>query len=51
MSDNSRRNGHADGGCACGHRPDVRGSPRPHAIALVADARDFRLCDDQVARF
>ena len=47
-----------------GHRPDARGSPGTHAIALVADARDFRLChglvpgrerrregrDDQMAR-
>jgi H+-transporting ATPase len=36
------------GGCAHGHRPDVRGSPGTHAIALVADARDFRLCDGLV---
>ena len=33
------------GRCAHGHRPDVRGSPGTPAIALVADARDFRLCD------
>jgi hypothetical protein len=33
------------GGCAHGHRPDVRGSTGTHAIALMADARGFRLCD------
>ena len=38
------------GGCAHRHRPDVRGSPGPHAVALVADARDFRLCDGLVPR-
>ena len=36
------------GGCAHGHRPDVRGSSGTHAFALVADARDFRLCDGLV---
>ena len=32
------------GGCAHGHGPDARGSPGTHAVALVADARDLRLC-------
>ena len=52
------------GGCAHGHHPDARGSAGTPAVALVADARDLRLCpglvpgrerrregrDDQVAR-
>ena len=42
--------GGPDGGCAHGHRPDVRGSPGTHAVALVADARDLRLCDGLVPR-
>ena len=51
-------------GCRHGHRPDVRGTPGTHAIALVADARGICLChglvpgserrregrDDQMAR-
>jgi len=47
LGDDAQQNppGGADGGCAHGHRPDVRGSSGTHAIALVADARDFRLCD------
>ncbi len=36
------------GGCARGHHPDVRGSPGTHAITLVADARNIRLCDGLV---
>jgi H+-transporting ATPase len=33
------------GGCIHRYRPDVRRSTGTYAIALVADARDFRLCD------
>ncbi len=36
------------GRLAHGHSPDVRRSSVTHAIALVADARDFRLCDGDV---
>ena len=36
------------GGYVHRHRPDVRRPPGTHAIALVADARDFRLCDGLV---
>ena len=32
------------GGYAHGHHPDARGSSGTHAIAVVADARDLRLC-------
>ena len=38
------------GGCAHGHRPDTRRSSGTHAIALVADARDIRLCHGRVPR-
>jgi hypothetical protein len=31
-----------------GHDPDSRGSPWSHAIALMADARDFGICDGLV---
>ncbi len=42
--------GRPHGGCAHGHRPDVRGSSGTHAIALVADARDICLCHGRVPR-
>ena len=42
--------GGARSGCARGNSPDIRGSPGPHAIAVVADARDFGLCDGRVPR-
>ena len=36
------------GGCAHGHSRDLRRTPGSHAIALVADARDIRLCHGRV---